>query len=318
MNRQLPRIRRHAFTLVELLVVIAIIGILIALLLPAVQAAREAARRSQCTNNLKQIGLALHNYHDALRSFPSGFVNYPSNAMANTRGWGWGALILPYIEQDALHEALNVNRIPFGGGAHPAPATSLTQTPLAAYRCPSDTGAAINARRANHGTSNYSGLFGNGSPAGQDPDGTPYANGFSSNHDWRPGNGMFFANSAVRMRDIRDGTTNVLAVGERAYGVAGGLRAPDAYGGAIWVGKYQHGSQASTLRGLRNTDADCLFGSSEFTYSSQHPGGANFVLADGSVRFIAATTERMILAMAADRDSRGHWDARHRGPYTLL
>lgn len=309
--------KQRGFTLVELLVVIAIIGILIALLLPAVQAAREAARRSQCTNNLKQIGLALHNYHDALRTFPSGVVNFPAKAMADTRGWGWGALILPYLEQSALHDQLQVTRIPFGGGVYPAPATPLTQTPLSAYRCPSDRGPDINARRGNHGTSNYSGVFGNGTPAGRDPDGTSYGNEFSSSHEWRAGNGMFFPDSAVRIRDLGDGTTNVVAVGERAYGVAGGLRAPSAYGGAIWAGKYEHGVHASTLRGIRNNDDLCLFGANEFAYSSQHPGGLNFVLGDASVRFISATVDRMIMARAADRDSRAHWDQRYREVYTI-
>ena len=100
--------RRPAFTLVELLVVIAIIGILIALLLPAVQAAREAARRSQCTNNLKQIGLALHNYHDTHKSFPTGMVTFwpdpPGSHVTDEPVWGWAALVLPFIEQKPLHD----------------------------------------------------------------------------------------------------------------------------------------------------------------------------------------------------------------------
>ncbi|MGI6417151.1 MAG: DUF1559 domain-containing protein [Thermoguttaceae bacterium] len=296
---------------------IAIIGILIALLLPAVQAAREAARRSQCTNNLKQIGLALHSYHDALRSFASGYVNFPAKAMANTTGWGWGALILPYIEQGALYDQLQVTRIPFGGGVHPAPATPLTQTPLSAYRCPSDMGPDINDKRGDHGTSNYSGVFGNGTPAGRDPDGTSYPNAFLQGHDWRAGNGMFFADSAVRIRDLGDGTTNVVAVGERAYGVAGGLRAPNAYSGAIWAGRHGQGFHAANIRGIRNSDEYCLFGSNEYTYSSQHPGGVNFVLGDGSVRFIAATVDRLVMARAADRHSRAHWDERYRQVYTI-
>lgn len=303
----------RGFTLVELLVVIAIIGILIALLLPAVQAVREAVRRSQCSNNLKQIGLALHNYHDALQCFPPGFVNYPPKAMADTRGWGWGELILPFIEQAALHDALGVNTIPFGGGTYPAPATALTQTPLPGYRCPSDRGPDINEKRGNHGMSNYSGVYGNGYPAGRDPDGTSYPNTFAGNHEWRFGNGMFSADKGVRIRDIGDGTTNVVAVGERACGVVGGV----TYSGAIWVGKYGHSNQASTLRGIRNNDSDCIFGSNQWTYSSQHPGGLHFVLCDGSVRFIAATVERMIMARAADRDSQAHWQANYRDPYTI-
>lgn len=311
---------RRGFTLVELLVVIAIIGVLVALLLPAIQMAREAARRSQCANNMKQMGLALHNYHDTHGYFPAGFVVYPNNAMSNIRGWGWGALILPYVEQSALYDALGVThrRIDqVDSTTYPAPASELTQTRLPVYRCPSDIGPHTNPRRNNHGMSNYSGVFGNGTPAGVDPDGTSYPNAFANNDDWRPGNGMFFANSGVRMAEVRDGTSNVLAIGERAYGVAGGLRAPNEYSGAIWVGMWQHGRSASTLRGLRNNDDAQLFGTSEWTYSSHHPGGAHFLLVDGSVKFISAAVDRMMMAQAADRYSQAHWDSRYRELYTL-
>ena len=110
------RRRRRGFTLVELLVVIAIIGILIALLLPAVQAAREAARRSQCTNNLKQVALAVHNYADAFKCFPSGFISslpaLPTSASAvEPSVWTWGALLLPFVEQKALQDALQVGKL---------------------------------------------------------------------------------------------------------------------------------------------------------------------------------------------------------------
>ena len=317
---QSHKISRNGFTLVELLVVIAIIGVLVALLLPAIQMAREAARRSQCANNMKQMGLALHNYHDTHQVFPSGFVVYPNNAMSNIRGWGWGALILPYVEQGALYDALGVtqNRIDqLDGGTYPAPGSPLTQTRLPVYRCPSDIGPDRNPQRANHGMSNYSGVFGNGTPAGRDPDGTSYGNAFESSHPWRAGNGMFFANSGVRMAQIRDGTSNVLAIGERAYGVAGGLRAPNAYSGAIWVGLWEHDRHASTIRGLRATNDFQFFGADQWCYSSHHPGGGHFQLADASVKFISADVDRMIMALAADRYCQAHWDSRYRELYTL-
>src|SRR5574338_477374 len=111
---------RRAFTLIELLVVIAIIGVLIALLLPAVQAAREAARRASCLNNLKQIGLAMHNYQDAVGAFPPGYLSLTVNDQPNGAelgpGWSWGAFILPQMEQAAVYNAINFS-LPI---AHPA------------------------------------------------------------------------------------------------------------------------------------------------------------------------------------------------------
>src|SRR6185436_8212870 len=139
----MKRKKFQGFTLVELLVVIAIIGILVALLLPAVQAAREAARRMQCGNNLKQIGLALHNYHDTYKTFPMGylFINSPPSPpplppQPNTETWAWSAFILPYIEQPALHERLGVNtRTLYAALTTGAAFTPLMQTQLKGYMC---------------------------------------------------------------------------------------------------------------------------------------------------------------------------------------
>src|SRR5438132_1655199 len=124
---------RDAFTLIELLVVIAIVGVLTGLLLPAVQKARESANRLKCQNNLKQIGLALHNYHDANRSFPPGYrasVPYYDGATDTTPGWGWGAFILPFIEQGNLDRQLNFNQ--------PVQNSLVIQTMVKVYLCPSD------------------------------------------------------------------------------------------------------------------------------------------------------------------------------------
>src|SRR4051812_17389707 len=126
--------RRHGFTLIELLVVIAIIAVLIALLLPAVQAAREAARRAQCVNNLKQIGLAMHNYHDVIGTFPSGSIA--------TKGWGgtwwnWPAFILPQIEQTSLYNSINFSRSNIKNTAGD-PNSTAWGTVVNAYLCPSD------------------------------------------------------------------------------------------------------------------------------------------------------------------------------------
>ena len=293
-------VRRRAFTLVELLVVIAIIGILIALLLPAVQAAREAARRSQCSNNLKQIGLAMHNYHDTLRSFPSGMINGRSLTDATATGWAWGALLLPYAEQESLHDSLGVK--------HRVDETNSTilgllRTVIPGYLCPSD--AYSDPSQNSHGSSKVQ-ITGSSTTAIGLSNYVAVAGSLTSLDCTSSAifsyNGMFFSNSAVRMRDVTDGTTNTCMVTERDTqksktgdgnhmganwaattsppGVAGSSTCNyDAYQTLVCF-RATYGSLNGT--GIRDDRRAC---------ASQHPGGLHFLLVDGSVRFISETLD---------------------------
>ncbi|MCA9181481.1 MAG: DUF1559 domain-containing protein, partial [Planctomycetales bacterium] len=296
--------RRPGFTLVELLVVIAIIGILVALLLPAVQAAREAARRMQCGNNLKQLGIACHNYHDTYKTLPPGWLTKPGFGSGGTdvdgaadvneiNCWAWGALILPFMEQQPLHDALRVgdNHLEVISAPGNALRTPMTQ-PIAAYRCPSDVGPDLNVDKQRFNwvgggnankrvaTSNYIGVNTAWEPA---------ANG-ARPHE----RGIFIENQARAFRDLLDGTSNVLMIGERRWqykdnggairrssaGVIFGIRRrngadqrSDATGGARVKLNFSVNNNGNRLRG----------------FSSLHPGGSQFTLGDASVRFIPET-----------------------------
>src|SRR5437763_1172720 len=139
MTASRSRRRVRAFTLIELLVVIAIIGVLIALLLPAVQAAREAARRAQCTNNLKQIGIAMHNYHDQFGAFPPGGMTQNGDPWGATSNYlSWRAMILPQMEQGTVYNAVNVNISTWAGGTDPAAMFTAWRTVFNTWLCPSD------------------------------------------------------------------------------------------------------------------------------------------------------------------------------------
>lgn len=270
---------RQGFTLIELLVVIAIIAILIALLLPAVQQAREAARRSSCKNNLKQIGLGLHNYHSTHRIFPSGWIGVQPGVGPNVEfgsGWGWGTMILPYMDQAPL-----VNQINFNLDINNAGQTAgLIETVLPTFRCPSDPapntfeieeeGNPGNVL-ANLATANYVGVF--GSDELDDCHSAPVGTNCQSS-------GLFYQNSNTRFRDITDGLSQTILVGERKTDQNAGWL-------STWVGAVPEGEE-TFARALGATDHVPNDPASHFDdFSSNHEGGAQFVFGDGRVRFVS-------------------------------
>ncbi|MBL8816728.1 MAG: DUF1559 domain-containing protein [Planctomyces sp.] len=283
--------RLRGFTLIELLVVIAIIAILIALLLPAVQQAREAARRTQCRNNLKQIGLALHNYHDTFNTMPPGWIAVDDTGMPSahegTSGIGWGAMILPYMEQKNLWERFDPNY----SIADPVNAAFISSL-VPGYRCPSDPqpdyfdiheegGGAVLARLP---IANYIGSFGTEELDGCEN--TPGDLPVMANGQCK-GDGVFYHLSKVNLRDITDGTSNTFMVGERKTLVALGWY-------STWPGMVPEGEEAFQ-RVCGSADHPPNHPANHFDdFSSRHTGGANFCLGDGSVRFISENIDQGI------------------------
>lgn len=293
--------RRFGFTLIELLVVIAIIAILIALLLPAVQQAREAARRTQCKNNLKQIGLALHNYHDTTNRFPPGGFWNATNAGVTYQQGSVLTHILPYIEQSTIY-----NQIPFS--SPPLPSRDINETVMAdgrlmriavsvpAYICPSDTaGSNYNGRSTVQNYAGSKGASNAGSPAGGNPAGSPpCADAYLSFAKPAGGaNGVagpFHRNNRCdNMRDIVDGLSNTIFFGEVRPECSNHMRQG-------WLASNNGQGMASTLYpiNLNTCNASATSGcnwinnwTNEFGFRSRHVGGAQFLLGDGAVRFIS-------------------------------
>ena len=297
MSRRVPITRQKGFTLIELLVVIAIIAILIALLLPAVQQAREAARRTQCKNNLKQLGLALHNYHDIHLVLPSGAIPTPNAGgpgfLGNEENYGWMAFILPQIEQASLYKALDINNVSLAdrGRALGTNTTALNAAfpALTAYQCPSDTTGPrlVAGMRRNH-------FDGNGFPNGGTfrPPTSNYIGvcGYKdvnrpNNYNTNDNDGVLFNRSRINFRDITDGTANTFAVGERdkRCGAGSWIGNRNPGGGGTHGADYQFGRISVPLNDPSNAGTQrCTDG-----FSSKHEGGGQFLMCDGAVKFIS-------------------------------
>lgn len=349
--RQSIRSARRAFTLIELLVVIAIIALLVAILLPAVQQAREAARRSQCKNNLKQIGLALNNYHETHSGFPAGFYSTPVSTPAEAAaagadpvfwnagpGWSWSAMLLPYLDQANISNSL-VDENPVWAAEH----ADLVETELSVFLCPSSSGGdeafvvrdefdaplLIGGRQIRLGRSNYIASHGQEScwgpecgNAGTAADGNVVFSDIYSGTT-RPvtidGNasavadGPFFRNSFTRYRDILDGSSNTVFVGEHSS------RLSDKTWAGVVPGAFVHprfsspenGPDAAAVLVLGHTGPSG--GELDITglpiihpinfptfhvgqMYSEHPGGGHILFGDGSVRFMSESIDLIVFS----------------------
>lgn len=299
---------RQAFTLVELLVVIAIIGVLVGLLLPAVQSAREAARRMSCSNNLKQIGLALHNYHDTYGEFAPGWI---VPASGDTRySWGWSASIMDFMELGNLQDAAQYGDMNIHTAAADPVLLSVLQTPVPAYRCPSDIAPKTNnwlaIRSQRMATSNYVG--------------THNSDYWDKNGDPIQG-GIFIENVGTKMRDIQDGTSNTLMVGERkwsfrdvngdtlisaaahVWGNVPGHSSDWRWGYQVALGVYRMNLHGTDQTGKIYSGEVSMRGANAF--SSGHPGGGQFCFADGSVRFLSETIDGQFNYQGVQTDPSG-------------
>jgi len=302
----------RGFTLIELLVVIAIIGVLVALLLPAVQQAREAARRSQCKNNLKQIGLAIHNYADVHGTFPIGSSQFDNRgSFIGNRGFmGWSVALLPFVEQAALYQLWDPGADSSSSGTN----AQVRIRSIPVYNCPSDpnigrlvnpvTGTP-NSERV-YATSSYRGVSGRSS------------NGLYFDDAWHFDEGQFltlsrndkgaltaigYGISPTRLRDITDGTSNTLMVGEGQTLTTLGrgtfwAHTYSSYAlGSITVGEpvpsfgitdYQACADAANTMGYLDNSCKRFFG-------SQHIGGVQFSLCDGSVKFVSRNVDQVVI-----------------------
>jgi prepilin-type N-terminal cleavage/methylation domain-containing protein/prepilin-type processing-associated H-X9-DG protein len=270
---------RNGFTLIELLVVIGIMAVLVGLLLPAIQKARESAARMRCGNNLKQIGLACHAYHDAQLGLPPGYTAFSSDG-STSPGWGWAAYLLSYIEQQGLWQQIDFGR--------PVEQQAAIQVMISIYLCPSDlppsapfglTDVTL-APLCTAAPSSYAATCGSDASEVDDPF----------------GNGIFFRNSNTRFSEITDGLSNTTMIGDRAWADTRGIWAGVPNGAVTRPGPANPWpsttgpAQALVLvhNNWINITTDADGGLDDF--SSKHAGGVNLLFADGSVRFLHSIT----------------------------
>lgn len=344
--------RKRGFTLIELLVVIAVIAILVALIMPAVQSARESARRTQCRNNLKQIGIALHNYHETSNVLPFGYVSDVTDPTTG-KGWGWAVPLLPYLDRDPLYKRLNPQKRTLQSVIDSGKHQPYLRTALPVFVCPSDeielTESNLNRRMSGFTltASSWTGPVsstllagrsrlesrrvessfvtahvipwpppappGPGAPPPPPPPPAPGPAGVpvavssyvaslgsiwdESTTTWTRkqllGDGAFGNNSKTSFSDVRDGTSNTFAIGERAADRFAGVWAGvDFWDNCVYSGNQMVlGTTAYRLNDYAwGSSLDCQSrGAAGF--SSVHTGGAFFLLLDGSVRFISDTID---------------------------
>ncbi len=297
---------RVGFTLVELLVVIAIIGILIALLLPAVQAAREAARRSQCANNFKQVGLAFHNFESAFRRFPAGVEMTPgTNNTCSSRpmglrriGFGWGTFILPYLESRTIYNQFDLKKEPFHAGSN----FQIMANDISSYLCPSDP---ADKRLVMVSYSNNNG------PREDDDGGRTNMAGVADSVGWLcndgfpklDADGVLFNYSKVKAKDIVDGLSKTIVVGE-IIGLPPALGVPpdQTYRSMYWVSwNIMHTYNGINLPLYKPPTFPDFVNQFESGFASRHPGGCHFVRADGSVSWLSDTLSQSILTAITTR-----------------
>jgi prepilin-type N-terminal cleavage/methylation domain-containing protein/prepilin-type processing-associated H-X9-DG protein len=313
--------RRRGFTLVELLAVIAIIGLLIALLIPAVQSARESARRVTCSNNLKQLSLGLHNHLAQFGVFPPGFARVYGNptpatdfsqnddiatAAASQGNWSWAAFTLPYIEMDGVYQAINVSGTDCAAAMGNATRMQAMAVPVASFRCPTDYTTASDQRP---GITDIQFRDAAGNLIGTRSALSNYVAANHSNNTLKVGDGIFFMDSRTAAARIRDGLSNTIALGERVFLLNNGITGIDPQQGYSYSGFLKpqagciycvRGTRQQSSWGIRDALGSAFMGinepsmlvgsadsSSSRVFSSYHQGGGQFSMADGSVRFIS-------------------------------